>query len=111
METKNAKIESTMLGIEDHGIMTFFLGLNYGGCGQSAGGYMLLSSKPEQDKNAFGIAIIKEILRVVGVTKWEELKGKHIRTKTDYSKVYEIGNIIEDEWLNFEEFAQKFKRE
>jgi len=111
METKNAKIQSTMLGIEAHGIMTFFLGLDYGGSGQGAGGYMLLSSKPEQDKNAFGIAIIREILRVVGVEKWEELKGKHVRVKSSWDEVIAIGNIIEDNWLNFEEFAQKFKTE
>ena len=30
MEIKNAKIESTMLGTEDHGIMTCYLYLDYG---------------------------------------------------------------------------------
>lgn len=32
-ETKNARIESTMLGREDHGILTFMLHLSYGGSG------------------------------------------------------------------------------
>ncbi len=39
MEIKNAKIEKTTLGFEDHGIMTLFIYLDYGGSGQGFGGY------------------------------------------------------------------------
>ena len=40
-EIKNAIITGTYLGIEDHGILTFWLYLDYGGSGQGFGGYQL----------------------------------------------------------------------
>lgn len=110
-EVKNAKINSTMLGMEDHGIMSFYLYLDYGGGGQGAGGYCL--DKPLKDeKNKFikrvgtsaGLSVIMEILNTVGVTKWEDLKGKHIRVRASFSKVEAIGHLLEDRWLDFEEF-------
>lgn len=100
-----------MLGIEDHGIMTFLLNLDYGGSGQAAGGYSLMSSKPHNDRTACGIAILRRILEVVGVDKWEKLEGKHIRAKASHDKVYAIGNITEDKWLDFGQFAMSFKKE
>ena len=38
-EIRNAVIQSTMLGYEDHGILTCFLHLDYSGAGQGFGGY------------------------------------------------------------------------
>jgi hypothetical protein len=47
------------------------------------------------------------VLRVVGVTKWEDIPGKYIRVDQDSGKVYRIGNIIKDEWFDpAEEFKQ-----
>jgi len=113
METKNAIIESTMLGIEDHGIMSFYLYLNYGGSGQGAGGYCL--DTPIKENGTFlrrvgtaeGLSLIMEIMEVVGVQKWEDLPGKHIRVKANQGKVYVIGNILKDKWLDFELFFKE----
>lgn len=103
--TENALIEDTFLGIEDHGMTTFILYLNYGGTCQGAGYYSLGNEKK------FGSCkIIRRILEVVGVGKWEALKGKHIRAKHDYNKVYAIGHIIEDKWLDFQEFFERERR-
>jgi len=41
MFEKIGKIESTQLGIENHGIMTFSLQFNFGGTGQGFGGVAL----------------------------------------------------------------------
>ena len=41
----NARITSTMLGIEDHGILTCMLHLQQEGCGQAFGGYRLDAPK------------------------------------------------------------------
>jgi len=99
METKNARIESTMLGKEDHGMFTFYLHLDYGGSGQGAGGYCL------SDKNGYvSLKIIGKILEIVGVETWEELVGKPIRVRCTNMKVYAIGNLLKDEWLDFTEF-------
>lgn len=112
IETKNAKIESTMLGVEDHGIMSFMLMLDYGGGSiQGAGGYAL--DTPLKDNNgkfikrvggAPGMTLIMRILEVVGVDKWEDLKGEHIRVKAEFTSIHAIGNLLKDDWLDFKEF-------
>ena len=112
METRNAKIQSTMLGYEDHGIFTFMLYLDYGGVSQGAGGYSLdgYNKKEETRKGwKYGIDLLTRIMKVVGVDSWEKLKGKNIRVKSDHCKVYAIGNLLNDEWLNFDDFFKKQK--
>lgn len=104
METKNAKITSTMLGIEDHGILSFMLHLDYGGGGQGAGGWALDTWSEADDRrigHACGSEVILRICATVGVSKWEDLPGKHIRVKADHSKVHAIGHITDDRWLDF----------
>lgn len=114
-EIKNATISSTMLGIEDHGIMTAFIHLDYGGSGQGFGGYGFDSLKVPGDYNSgrigsvFGCEFIRRVLDVVGVEKWEDLKGKHIRVVSDWGKVYRIGNIIKDKWFDPQELADSLK--
>ena len=44
MEIENGKIESTNLGPEDHGILTFWLSLAFDGGGQGFGGYDIYRS-------------------------------------------------------------------
>jgi hypothetical protein len=80
-ELHPARIDSTMLGIEDHGIFTFNLTLDYGGSFQGAGGWSLDAYDQSLNKRigaAFGISVIIEILRIAGVDEWEKLKGQHI---------------------------------
>lgn len=89
MEIRNARIESTMLGIEDHGIPTCVLKLDYGGLLQNFGGY---------DLRHYGVTMITGILNAVGAPSWEDLIGEHVRVKCDQGKVYAIGHIIEDKW-------------
>lgn len=108
-EIINAKITGTMLGLEDHGIFTSYLYLDYEkGMSQGFGGYVL------GDK--YGSYYIKEILRVVGVEKWEDLKGKHIRVKRDLAQpsgwgysIKAIGNILEDIWFDPKQLAEDLK--
>lgn len=96
METKNAKIKSTYLGLEDHGLFTCFLNLDYGGSFQGFGGHSLTHPK-------YGVEYLGRVLKTVGVDRWEELPGKVIRVKADHGAVYAIGHIIEDRWFNPEE--------
>ena len=91
-ETRNAKIVSTMLGIEDHGIMTCMLTLDYGGVTQGFGGYNL-------KYGPYGVKFLREILETVGVSEWEDLPGKHIRAVSNLSKVHCIGHITNDQWF------------
>ena len=115
MEIKNAKISSTMLGREDHGIMTFMIFINFGGdcCSVSCGigGYALDYYDKALDKRVFSpksMEVISNILDVVGVDNWEDLPGKYIRIK-DYglgTSIRDIGNILENKWFNIAEFFE-----
>lgn len=103
IEIKNAVIKGTMLGIEDHGIMTCMLYLDFGGSGQGFGGYALDSWDRTLNRRvgtAYGTKFIMRVMEVVGVEKWEKLSGVYVRAKADHSKVYEIGNIIKNDWFN-----------
>lgn len=111
MDIQNATIESTMLGVEDHGIFTYSIGLNYGGSGQTFGGYGLDSYDKATKRRvgtAYGLEAIARLLRVVGVSKWEDLKGKPVRVVADYSKVYKLGNYLKDEWLDLHALAGEY---
>lgn len=74
---KNALIDSTMLGFEDHGIFTFSLGLDYGGTHQGAGLLCLSGGDPTTYMES-GIELLAATLKVVGVEQWEKLKGRSV---------------------------------
>lgn len=106
MYITNAKISSTMLGIEDHGIMTFSLGMTMDGCGQGFGGYAL-DGKAGKVGHSKSIQAIRKILETVDVMKWEDLEGKLVRIRKDSEfsgPIRAIGHIIEDRWFDIAEF-------
>jgi hypothetical protein len=78
-------IRSTRFGYEDHGILTADLTVEWPGGGIGVGGYALDTPKKNADGEhvgregtAFGLDHIVQIMRAVGVQKWEDLKGKQI---------------------------------
>lgn len=87
-EIRNAVIKRTELGYEDHGILTAWLHLYYGSSGQGFGGFWL------------NVKFIDGVLKTVGVQRWEDLAGKHLRADCDHGKVYRIGHIVEDKWFD-----------
>ena len=96
---KNAKIESAMLGYEDHGILTFSLNLKYTeSLGQHFGNCSL--------GGKFTDLCIRKILSVTDSKEWDKIKGKHIRVKltddTFNGSIIEIGHITNDIWFNIE---------
>lgn len=110
-EVENARITSTHLGLEDHGIFTFWLHLDYGSSGQGYGGYGLGSYKQGDSHGLdFGMATIQRVMQVVGVEKWEDLPGKYVRTEHNWTRVTRIGNILKDDWLDLEDLAQEFRK-
>ena len=112
IEIKNARITKTMLGREDHGVMTFMIFIESGSTGVGVGGYALDQYDKETKTRVchpIGLEAISTILDVVGVEKWEDLPGKYIRFEDRGwgSTVDAIGNIIEDKWINLREFFSK----
>lgn len=115
MQIKNAKINYTKLGREDHGIMTFIIGLDFDGyCHQGIGCYALDGYNKETKTRVFSaksMEAVSKILEVVGVDYWEELPGKYVRFKDQgWGKpIDEIGNLMEDKWFNLREFFSTVK--
>ena len=109
MAIKNARITDTFFGREDHGIMTFSIGLETDSYHIGVGGYAL--DRYDRDTNtriftAKGLEAISKILEVVGVDTWEDLPRKYIRiVDNGWGKpIDEIGNLMDDKWFNLREF-------
>ena len=113
LETVNAKIKSTMFGIEDHGCMTFFVFLEWLGASQGLGGYAIDQYRGDNcDRTGQGAALvaIRKILEVVGVDTWEALPGKLVRLQVEglgSSRTPIIGHIIEDRWFDLQKFMKE----
>ena len=113
MTIKNARIESTMLGREDHGIMTWMIFIKFDNCvGCGVGGYALDTYDACYSARvcvAESMESISRVLDVVGVDKWEDLPGKYIRFEDNGwgSTITKIGNIIDDKWFDLKEFFEK----
>lgn len=100
----NAKIKKTYLGYEDHGMLTFFITVEGDGKGQHIGNYSFGGNGKYHE---YGLEMIAEILRVVGVESWEELPGKYLRVKSSNCKVYCIQNIVDNtKWFDFVEYMK-----
>jgi hypothetical protein len=103
VEEKNAVIESTRLTIDDHGILSAWLILDYGGCGQGFGGYCLYTPKDREhtakSRNYAG-HFIWRVLEIASVGEWSKLRGKTIRVRAEHGEVHAIGHIIKDDWFN-----------
>ena len=101
MQIKNAEITETMLGLEGHGIFSFMIYLGFNKhSSQGFGGWVL---GPGTDK------FIKEVLKVVGVEKWEDLKGKAVRAAEEDGRLIGIGNLFEEQWFYPKDFFEKLK--
>ena len=113
METLNARIKQTKLGFIGNDILTFDLILDVqGGGGVIVGGYPLAQYDKTVQKivgTAKGSSLIMRILEVVGVDTWEELEGKYIRIKGCHldDRVTAIGNIMDEDWVDFETFQME----
>lgn len=114
METLNAQINTSRLGFISNGIFSFCLTLTIqGGGAVNIGGYVMDSYDKEKEKRigtAYGMDLVMRILEVVGVKTWEELEGKYIRINNVRlgDSVTKIGNLMKEDWVDFETFGKKW---
>ncbi|NHK29157.1 hypothetical protein FF098_014650 [Parvularcula flava] len=104
IEIKNALITGATITNDDHGLLTAWLHLDYGGAGQAFGGYSLYLPKSFKHHDPIGPDytghFIWRVMEIAGVAKWDELPGKTIRVKAGLSAVNAIGHILKDDWFN-----------
>ena len=106
---ENALIEKVDLSMADYGCLTLAMTLQGGGWGVVYGGYCLgygYLGANDFDGSAAGLEYIMRIMDVVGVERFQDLKGKYVRVATkglgDTVKI--IGNILKDQWFDAETF-------
>lgn len=100
-ETKNAVIKSATITADDHGHLSAWLMLDYGGTGQGFGGYPLYlpQSFSNHERKSYAGHFIWRILEISGVTDWAQVTGKTIRVRGGHSCVKSIGHIVKDDWF------------
>jgi hypothetical protein len=94
----NAVITHVNLERNDHGSLSSWIVLDYGGSGQGFGGYLLYSPT---DPNILSFAghWIWRIMQIAGVSSWNDVVGKTVRVKQRPDKVEAIRHIIKDDWF------------
>lgn len=119
MTIQNVRIRGTMLGPEDHGIMTFMLDLEAPGFGIGYGGYALDHRDRGSDtcvpnSGGWGYQAIRGLLEAVGVASWERLSGTLCLVEFDdgpgsSGRVLRIGHIVEDRWFDLAKYMEERK--
>ena len=101
-EIKNAVISAASLSIEDHGLLTAFITLDYGGSCQGFGGYSLYLPKSftHHRLESFAGHFIFRVLQIAGVERWDQLIGKTVRVKSTHCKIEAIGHIVNNDWFS-----------
>jgi hypothetical protein len=75
------RVEGVQLVVEDHGCLTVYLHLNFGGTGQGFGGYALDEWSNEKDRRvgtAAGLDFILRLLNLFKVTGLDRIKGRTV---------------------------------
>lgn len=105
MEILNARIEDTFLGREDHGILTFTIGLNTDRYMCQYGGFSLdrTASDGTHEYYPAGLEAISKLIEVVGARSWEDLRGRLVRIAVSDRSVVAIGHILHDAWVDMRE--------
>ena len=112
MEERNAIIESATITNDDHGLLSAWVYLDYGGSGQGFGGYALYLPKDFRaatNQANYAGHFIWRVMEIAGVSRWSDLAGKTLRVRHEHHKVQAIGHIVKNDWFNPEVEFKRFK--
>ena len=112
------RVESTMIGIEDHGVMTARLSFGFDGTGQGTGDYVLdgKPSEPGGDRTPHVIcgAYIAALIKVCGVDSWEQIKGRPLLVLREgkWGRILGLADPFKaDNYLVFKDLIDTFRLE
>lgn len=100
-DVRNAIIKNATITSDDHGCLSAWLHLDYGGSGQGFGGYVLYLPKGCTHHKLESVAghFIWRCMEVAGVTEWADIPGKTVRVRATHSGIEAIGHIVKDDWF------------
>lgn len=114
-KVKNAKITNVDLSMADHGCLDMSMTMDGGGWGCVFGGYALGNGYLGADTfrgTAAGLEYIMRVMDIIGVEKFNQLKGKYARCVFDDSqRIVMIGHITSNKWFDPKEFFDNHGRE
>lgn len=98
---QNAIIDYASLEIEDHGMLSSFVGVVFDGGGQGFGGYALYLPQSFTHHKMTSCAghYLYRCMEIAGVENWKDMKGKAIRIYGTWNKIKAIGHIVNDDWF------------
>ena len=113
---ENGRIVKTMLGIEDHGIFTFYLHVEMASGNCAYGGYALDAWSDQLRKRVgwdLGIQVISDLMECLGVERWEDLTGTYLRCEHEGwgGRMTRVGHLIKDQWFSMEAYVEEEERE
>ena len=102
LEIRNAIITSAEITTSDHGLLTAWVHLDYGGSGQGFGGYALYLPKSFTHSKLESVAghFIFRCMEIAGVERWSAMTGKTVRVKCNLSHIQAIGHIVKEDWFD-----------
>lgn len=98
---RNAIIVDAWITTEDHGLLSAWLQLDYGGTHQFFGGYSLYLPKSFTHHKIESPAghFIFRVMEIAGVKKWNLIVGKTVRALSNFNDIKAIGHIVNDDWF------------
>lgn len=108
----NAVITNTILDIGDRGFLQGWVFVDHERGSQGFGGYTLYLPKDWGNHSTninYAGHFITRVLQVAGAGSWEKLKGMTLRIDWEFSEIYGIGHIIEDDWFYPQDDFEKMK--
>ena len=102
LDEKNAIIDCATITNDDHGLLSAWIRLDYGGAIQGFGGYALYLPKSSKHHTLESTAghFIWRCMEIAGVTEWSKLPGKTVRARANHGGVRAIGHIVKDDWFD-----------
>lgn len=106
----NAVITTTSITNDDHGVLSAWIHLDYGGSSQGFGGYSLYLPEiftHSQNQPNYAGHFIWRVMEMAEVSRWDDLKGKTVRAEIEKGLIVALGHIVKDEWFRIkDEFKQ-----
>ncbi len=100
-DIKNAIIVGASITSGDHGCLSAWITLDYGGSCQGFGGYALYLPHGWRHHSIQSVAghFLWRVMEVAGVTAWDEVVGRTVRVRSTHNGVTAIGHIVKDDWF------------